>query len=100
MTSCEARLRERKTPYTKKHGSFSPRGLPARIACSLALRRPAIDSLSPPSEAPYLPPPLIYREQIALRVRELGARITADYAGQSLTLIGALKGCYMFMADL
>lgn len=31
---------------------------------------------------------------------ELGARITADYAGQSLTLIGALKGCYMFMADL
>ncbi|MEQ9367175.1 MAG: hypoxanthine phosphoribosyltransferase [Leptospirales bacterium] len=43
---------------------------------------------------------LISAEDIRRRVAELGAQISADYAGESLTLIGALKGCYVFMADL
>ena len=34
------------------------------------------------------------------RVRELGAQITADYAGRSPLLIGVLKGAAMFMSDL
>jgi hypothetical protein len=33
-------------------------------------------------------------------VQELGHRITQDYAGQSLLLIGVLKGCIVFLADL
>jgi len=34
------------------------------------------------------------------RVAELGAQITADYAGRAPLLVGVLKGAFMFMADL
>ena len=34
------------------------------------------------------------------RVRELGARITKDYAGEEPVLIGVLRGVVVFMADL
>jgi len=43
---------------------------------------------------------LITREQIAAKVAELGARITADFAGQSVVLIGVLRGAAIFLADL
>lgn len=43
---------------------------------------------------------LFTEEEIAQRVAELGARITEDYAGKTLLLIGVLKGCYVFLADL
>jgi hypoxanthine phosphoribosyltransferase len=43
---------------------------------------------------------LITREQIAAKVAELGARITADFAGQSVILIGVLRGAALFLADL
>src|SRR5204862_1400783 len=34
------------------------------------------------------------------RIAELGAEISADYAGRDLLLIGVLKGAVFFMADL
>ena len=34
------------------------------------------------------------------RIAELGARITADYAGRAPLLVGVLKGAFMFMSDL
>jgi len=43
---------------------------------------------------------LITREQIAAQVAELGARITADFSGQPVVLIGVLKGAAIFLADL
>jgi hypoxanthine phosphoribosyltransferase len=43
---------------------------------------------------------LIPRDQIQKRLAELGAQITADYAGRNLVLVGVLKGSFMFMADL
>src|SRR5207247_7326128 len=44
---------------------------------------------------------LLYsREQIARRVRELAASISADYAGSDLVLIGILRGAFVFLADL
>src|SRR3954469_13399527 len=43
---------------------------------------------------------LLTEEQIAQKVRELGARITADHAGRPLTLVSVLKGSLPFMADL
>ncbi|HET9756841.1 MAG TPA: hypoxanthine phosphoribosyltransferase [Candidatus Limnocylindrales bacterium] len=43
---------------------------------------------------------LLTETQIAERVAELGARITADYAGRTLTLVSVLKGSLPFMADL
>ena len=39
-------------------------------------------------------------EEIATRVKELGAQITKDYADKDLILIGVLKGSCVFMADL
>ncbi len=43
---------------------------------------------------------LLTEDQIQAKVRELGARITADYAGRQLTLVSVLKGSLPFMADL
>lgn len=40
------------------------------------------------------------KEEIAARVRELGAAITRDYAGKRPTIISILRGSYIFMADL
>jgi hypoxanthine phosphoribosyltransferase len=43
---------------------------------------------------------LIEREALSGRIAELGAEISADYAGRDLLLIGVLKGAVFFMADL
>ena len=43
---------------------------------------------------------MIDRDTIAQRVRELGAKITADYKDQNLVLIVVLKGSFVFAADL
>jgi hypoxanthine phosphoribosyltransferase len=44
--------------------------------------------------------PMLTTEQIATRVRELGAQITHDYAGRNLVLVGVLKGSFVFLSDL
>jgi len=43
---------------------------------------------------------LLDQRVIHRRIEELGRQITADYAGQIPVLIGVLKGCVIFMADL
>ena len=43
---------------------------------------------------------LLTKEEIAEKVKELGARITADFEGKDVMLIGVLKGSFIFMADL
>ncbi len=43
---------------------------------------------------------LISAERIQARVRELGAQINRDYAGQSIVLVPVLKGSFVFAADL
>ena len=43
---------------------------------------------------------LFSSQQIADRVAEIGKQISAEYAGQSVVLIGVLKGAAMFLADL
>ena len=45
-------------------------------------------------------PVLIGEEVLSARIAELGAAITADYAGREPLLIGVLKGAFVFMADL
>jgi len=39
-------------------------------------------------------------DELQARIRELGAEITADYAGGAPLLVGVLKGAFMFMSDL
>jgi hypoxanthine phosphoribosyltransferase len=43
---------------------------------------------------------LLTEPELRDRIRELGARITRDYAGRRLTVVGVLKGSLIFMADL
>jgi hypoxanthine phosphoribosyltransferase len=44
--------------------------------------------------------PLISRQAIEQRVRELAEELSRDYRGRSPLLLGVLKGCYVFLADL
>ena len=43
---------------------------------------------------------LISRQEIAKRVSELGVQITKDFAGESVILVGVLKGAAIFLSDL
>jgi len=43
---------------------------------------------------------LISKEDIKKRVKELGEEITKDLQGEDVIVIGILKGCAMFFADL
>ena len=43
---------------------------------------------------------LISRQQIADRVAAMGIDITRDFAGQSVVLVGVLKGAAIFLSDL
>jgi hypoxanthine phosphoribosyltransferase len=43
---------------------------------------------------------MLSAEQIASRVRELGAQITKDYKDRQLVLVCVLKGSFVFAADL
>jgi hypoxanthine phosphoribosyltransferase len=43
---------------------------------------------------------LITGDEIQGKIRELGERITEDYRGKELLLVGVLKGAFVVMADL
>ena len=43
---------------------------------------------------------IIPKRELKKRVKELGAKISKDYAGKELILIGILKGSFVFLADL
>jgi len=43
---------------------------------------------------------LISKEELDKQVEELGSRISKDYEGKELVIIGVLKGGFIFLADL
>ncbi len=43
---------------------------------------------------------LLSAEELAKRIEEIGAEISADYAGKEILMIGVLRGAVLFMADL
>lgn len=43
---------------------------------------------------------LITKEEIAKRVKELGAQISKDFAGEEITFVCTLRGASIFFADL
>jgi hypoxanthine phosphoribosyltransferase len=43
---------------------------------------------------------LISEERIQQRIKELADRITEDYQGKDVVLVGVLKGAFMLMSDL
>ncbi len=54
----------------------------------------------PPYVSPESMDVLYSTEAIAERVEAVGAEISKEYAGQSIVLIGVLKGAAIFLADL
>lgn len=44
--------------------------------------------------------PMLTEAELQARIQELGAQITADYAGKDLIVVGLLNGVYPFFADL
>jgi hypoxanthine phosphoribosyltransferase len=46
------------------------------------------------------PSELFTPEQIAARVRQIGAEVARDYDGREVAVIGLIKSCMVFMADL
>jgi hypoxanthine phosphoribosyltransferase len=53
-----------------------------------------------PGDDPLVGEIIISEEDLARRVRELGAAISRDYEGRTPLLIGVLKGAFVFMTDL
>jgi len=43
---------------------------------------------------------LLTEQEIQKKISELAKKITEDYAGKKLVLVGVLKGSFIFMADL
>ena len=43
---------------------------------------------------------LVSSAELEAGVKKLGERISRDYAGRCVTLVGVLKGCVLFMSDL
>ncbi len=52
------------------------------------------------ADDPNLGPIVVSEDDIRVKTKELGARITADYAGRPPLLVGVLKGAFVFMSDL
>jgi hypoxanthine phosphoribosyltransferase len=83
-----------------------------RFASYAALKRPVFPHQFAPAiryptlmALPEFVPPqtmeiLFSRQQIAERVHAIGTQISNDYAGQSIVLIGVLKGAAIFLSDL
>lgn len=44
--------------------------------------------------------PIITQEEVQKRIRELGNRISTDYQGKEILMVGVLKGAFAFYADL
>jgi hypoxanthine phosphoribosyltransferase len=52
---------------------------------------------------PLAPPDfevMISAEELQRRIGEMAAEITRDYQGEDIVVVGVLKGCVLFMADL
>ncbi len=49
---------------------------------------------------PVFGKPMINQQEIARRVKELGRRISEDYQGRDVVMIGVLKGAFAFFSDL
>lgn len=54
----------------------------------------------PPGAPAEIDGVMFTREQLQSRIAELGAAITADYAGRDLVLVTVLRGGLFFLADL
>jgi hypoxanthine phosphoribosyltransferase len=46
------------------------------------------------------PDVLFTPEQIAARIRQIGAEVARDFAGKEICVVGLIKSCMVFMADL
>lgn len=43
---------------------------------------------------------LISAERLAIRIAEMGAQLSDEFGSSNLLMVGVLKGCFLFLADL
>ncbi len=60
----------------------------------------SVGQLSRLESEPEVGEVIVSEADLQARITELGARISADYAGRPPLLVGVLKGAFMFMSDL
>jgi hypoxanthine phosphoribosyltransferase len=60
----------------------------------------AVDKPSHFDSDPCIGRTLLSEEQLVRRIDELGAQLTADYAGRPPLLVCVLRGAYVFLTDL
>jgi len=75
-----------------------------RCSASKPLRRflfrLAAMAATPPNELASVGEVLISAEDLQAKVAELGAKVSRDYAGKDLVMVGVLRGAVVFIADL
>jgi hypoxanthine phosphoribosyltransferase len=71
---------------------------PHPIPDTSGVTRMDLDDISP-ELAGDIESVLISADEIDLKLRELAARVEADYAGKEILLVGVLKGAFVVMAD-
>jgi hypoxanthine phosphoribosyltransferase len=74
-------------------------GPPDQVGPPQTERAPGVVDLHGAGD-PNLGEIVVSEEEIRARIGDLGARITADYAGRPPLLVGVLKGAFVFMSDL
>src|SRR5216683_3253997 len=92
------RRRKNETVSATRQGERT-KALPERIQAS-SQELEASSSFMRQCRSSNIMETLITREQIASGVARIGQEITRDYTGQTLVLVGVLKGACLFLSDL
>jgi len=65
-----------------------------------ALQAAAVTSTVPAEYAKHIQKVLFTQKQLQDRIAELGAEISKDYKGESILVVGLLKGAFLAVADV
>jgi hypoxanthine phosphoribosyltransferase len=84
----------------RRGGRLAVEGPPRRSDSVTPVTTPEAGAAVPRWAEPAVGPVLVNHEELARRVAELGAQITADYAEDPPLLVAVLKGAMLFMSDL
>jgi hypoxanthine phosphoribosyltransferase len=84
----------------RRGGRLGVEGQARRSDSVTPVTTPEAGSVVPSWAQPAVGPVLVGHEELACRVAELGAQITADYADDPPLLVAVLKGAMLFMSDL
>jgi hypoxanthine phosphoribosyltransferase len=86
--------------FSLSHESFRSLGFITAADARCDLQMSLATRYPHPTQMPESLTPLLTTEQLSVRVIELANQIRADYDGQTVLLLGVLKGSFHFLSDL